>query len=65
MRAIRLTQHDRVIYEREIRPYLPERLFDAHCHLLANRFHPRLSETIPLASDPALSEIDLPYLEAW
>ncbi len=65
MRAISLTQYDRFIYEREIRPLLPDRLFDAHCHLLANQFHARLAETMPLATDPLLGEVDLPYLDAW
>jgi predicted TIM-barrel fold metal-dependent hydrolase len=65
MRTIALTEHDRRIYEDEIRPYLPENLFDAHCHALVNRFHPKLEETMPLAMDPMLGEVDVTYLQAW
>ncbi len=65
MRSIDLSPDDRFIYEHEIRPFLPGRLFDAHCHLLANRFHPRLDETIPLAADPLLGDVDLPHLATW
>ncbi len=66
MREIRLNPYDQSIYEREIRPLLPGSVFDAHCHLLPNRFHPRLRDTMPLAcEDPMLGEVDLPYLEAW
>ncbi|MBI2433854.1 MAG: amidohydrolase family protein [Candidatus Hydrogenedentes bacterium] len=65
MRNVQLTEFDLEIYEREIRPLLPEQVFDAHCHLLINQFHPRLAETLPLALDPLLNEVDLPWLEAW
>lgn len=65
MRAIPLTENDLFIYEHEIRPFLPDRLFDSHCHLLANRFHPRLEETMPLASEPLLGEADLSHMRAW
>lgn len=65
MRSIELTATDHQIYEREIRPWLPDRVFDAHCHLMMNRFHPRLSETLPLALDPLLGDVDSPWLEAW
>lgn len=65
MRMVSLTEFDRLIYEREIRPFLPDRLFDAHSHLLPDRFHPRLAETMPLAKDPLLGDVDLPYLQAW
>ena len=65
MRNIELTEDDKLIYEQEIRPYIPKRIFDAHTHLIANHLHPRLAETNPLACDPLLGDIDLPYLEAW
>ena len=65
MRSVELTEYDRHIYEQEIRPYLPERVFDAHCHLIANRLHPRLSETMALAEEPMLGNVDCEYLEAW
>src|SRR5690606_6965270 len=60
-----LTDDDRLIYEEEIRPWLPARIFDAHTHLLLNEFHPRPAETIPLASDPLLGNVDLPWLQQW
>jgi predicted TIM-barrel fold metal-dependent hydrolase len=59
------TETDRQIYDTEIRPWLPDRLFDAHTHLIDNALHPRLAETMPLALDPMLGNIDLPRLEAW
>lgn len=65
MRTIHLSPDDRLIYEEEIRPLLPPRVFDAHCHLIIDRFHPRLQETMPLACDPVLGDVDLPRLRAW
>ena len=65
MRTVHLTPGDRLIYEQEIRPFLPHTLFDAHCHLLLNEFHPRLEECVPLSRDPHLSNVDLPYIETW
>lgn len=65
MREIQLTDDDRLIYEEEIRPWLPARIFDAHTHLLVNDCHPRLSETMPLAGDPLLGNVDLPWLKQW
>ncbi|HIA47431.1 MAG TPA: hypothetical protein EYN96_05545 [Candidatus Hydrogenedentes bacterium] len=65
MRTIELTDHDRYIYEHEIRPYVPDTVFDAHTHLLGNRFHPRLDETMPIARDPMLDNVDCAYLQQW
>jgi predicted TIM-barrel fold metal-dependent hydrolase len=65
MRSIERTEHDRLIYEQEIRPWIPEQVFDAHAHLIANRFHPRLKETMPMACDPMLGEVDCAYLQEW
>lgn len=65
MRTIQLTDDDRLIYQEEIRPWLPDRVFDAHTHLLINHCHPRLSETMPLADDPLLCDVDLPWLQEW
>ncbi len=65
MREISLTEYDRLIYENEIRPFLPDRLFDAHCHLLPTAFHPRLDETMPVARDPMLRDVDAEYMAAW
>ena len=65
MRTIELTEHDRFIYAHEIRPFVPHRIFDAHTHLIANHFHPRIEETIPMACDPVLGNVDCAYLQAW
>ena len=65
MRTIELTEHDRAIYAQEIRPYLPDRIFDAHTHLIANRYHPRIEETMPLACEPLLGDVDCAYLQSW
>ena len=65
MREISLTDDDHLIYQEEIRPWLPERIFDAHSHLLIDHCHPRLTETMPLALDPLLSNVDLPWLQQW
>jgi len=63
--TLQLTDHDCRIYETEIRPHLPDRLFDAHCHLILNQYHPQLAETMPLALEPGLGNIDLPELQSW
>ena len=63
--TLQLTDHDCHIYETEIRRYLPDRLFDAHCHLILNQFHPQLAETMPLALEPGLGNIDLSELQEW
>lgn len=39
MRELKRNDDDRFIYDHEIRPYLPARIFDAHCHLLHTEFH--------------------------
>jgi len=64
MRTITLTDADRVIYDRELRPYLPKRIFDAHTHLLINSHYPDLS-SMPLAADPLLGNVDMVYLRQW
>ena len=65
MRTVHLAESDALIYAHEIRPFLPETLFDAHCHLLFNEFHPRLEELMPLARDPLLGNVDLAHLRTW
>ena len=64
MRKIELSETDRLIYDREIRPYLPKRIFDAHTQLFINEYHPDL-DTMPLAADPMLCNVDMAYLEQW
>lgn len=64
IRTIVLTDTDQAIYDHEIRPYLPQRIFDAHTHVLINAHYPNLS-SVPLASDPLLGNVDLVYLKQW
>ena len=65
MRQLTLTDDDRQIYQTEIAPWLPARIFDAHTHLLINRCHPQLAETMSLAEDALLGDVDLPWLQQW
>jgi predicted TIM-barrel fold metal-dependent hydrolase len=65
VRKITLTDVDRQIYDTEIRPWLPKRIFDAHTHMFINDCHPRMNETMFLADDPLLVDVDLPWLQAW
>ena len=65
MRQLILTDDDRQIYTTEIAPWLPARIFDAHTHLLINRFHPQMAETLPFGEEALLRDVDLPWLQAW
>jgi glutamate-1-semialdehyde 2,1-aminomutase len=57
---------DQSIYENEIKPYLPAKIFDAHTHLCTHRFAPDLDESIPLAKDPIFGEVDMKSLrQSW
>ena len=60
-----LTETDVFIYQNEIKPYLPDRIFDSHTHLCINQFHPNLETLIPLAKDLSLSNIDFDRLKQW
>lgn len=64
MRQICLNETDSLIYDREIRPYLPSQIFDAHTHLLFNDHLADLS-SVPLAADPMLGNVDMTYLQQW
>ena len=65
MRQICLTEVDKFIYNKEIRPFLPQRIFDAHTHLLKNEFHPDLEKIMPLVKDPLLGNVDMAHLQRW
>lgn len=65
MRPLTLTDDDRRIYQTEIAPWLPARIFDAHTHLLINRCHPQIAETLSFAEDELLGNVDLPWLQHW
>ena len=64
MRNLCLTDTDRMIYNRQIKTYLPELIFDAHTHLLINAHYPDLSP-IAHAADPLLCNVDMAYLQQW
>ena len=63
MIQISLTEYDRHIYQNEIKPFLPERIFDAHTHLLKTEFHPNLQELNSLAHE--FGDADLNALRHW
>ena len=58
---IEINQTDKLIYDREIGPYLPERIFDAHTHLFQKRFHPG---HIAAAGRPG-GDVDMEGLRSW
>jgi len=39
MKELKRNDDDRFIYDHEIGPHLPDRIFDAHCHLMNIKFH--------------------------
>ena len=63
MKSLQLTEFDRFIYENEIQPYLPQRIFDAHNHVLISKFHPNLEKVLPLSG--AFSHVELPVVKDW
>ncbi len=65
MSPIEITEHDRTIYENEIKPYLPKHVFDAHVHLIASRFHPNIKETLAFVKDPTMNDVDCASLQEW
>ena len=64
MRSIYLSDTDHLIYDREIKPYLPLQIFDAHTHLILNDHYSDL-DSVPLATDPMLGNVDMGYLQHW
>lgn len=56
---------DKYIFENEIKPYLPERIFDAHVHLCTHKFAPDLDDAIPIAKDSIFGEVDMNSLRQW
>ncbi|MBN2457159.1 MAG: amidohydrolase family protein [Sedimentisphaerales bacterium] len=63
MEEARLTEVDEFIYNKEIRPLLPERVFDAHSHLHKSSLHPGSKDL----SNPNnnLEKIDMSCLQNW
>ena len=62
MKKISLTETDRFIYENEIRPFLPNRIFDAHTHLFGNEYHPNYEEEFVLRE---FNDIGLADMQHW
>jgi glutamate-1-semialdehyde 2,1-aminomutase len=60
-----LTNTDRFIYDNEIKPYLPHRVFDAHTHIQIPKFHPDLEIEMPLTKNPLFHDIDMEVLKSW
>lgn len=65
MRQIPYTDTDRLIYDHEIRPFLPDRIIDAHTHVLLPELNPDVKEAVPLSADPVLADVDVAYIEQW
>ena len=63
MKRVNLTEYDYYIYQHEISPFLPERIFDAHTHLVNTEFHPNLQELNSLVYD--YGNVDLNSLNNW
>ena len=63
MRKILLTEADKFIYNKQIRPYLPEHIFDVHSHILMSRFCKNVEKT--LTEDPLLGEVDYDFIKQW
>ncbi len=57
-----LSESDTYIYERQIRPYLPERIFDAHSHLMNTDFH-QIDEDFN--TNPFFYNVEMQDLENW
>ncbi len=65
MRLIKTTQTDESIYAKEIKPFLPKRIFDAHTHLLKNEHHGDLDMLMEVDDNPVLFNVDLLHLRQW
>lgn len=65
MRKMCLTEVDEFVYNKEIRPFLPQQIFDVHAHLLKEESHPHLEELKTWAKDPLLYNVDMSNLEQW
>ncbi|OHB57164.1 MAG: hypothetical protein A2Y12_13540 [Planctomycetes bacterium GWF2_42_9] len=65
MSCLEYISTDKFIYENEIRPYLPSRIFDAHVHLQIPQFHPHLEEQLPLTKAPLFNQIDMAAIHSW
>ena len=62
MKKISLTETDRFIYENEIAPFLPNRIFDVHTHLFGTEYHPNYEEESILRE---FGDIRLADMQLW
>lgn len=61
MVLVQINDIDKLIYNREIAPYLPARIFDAHTHLFQLRFHP---DYVFPKGIPA-EDVDMAAMQTW
>jgi hypothetical protein len=59
------SESDKYIYDNEIRPYLPGKIFDAHTHLSSSKYSPDLYEVTSCITDKRLIEVDIDLLCKW
>ena len=60
MNKLKITGNDLFIYQNEIAPYLPKKIFDAHSHLCIAEFHDYQADE----SDPFFYNVDMNDLES-
>ena len=66
MQKLKRSENDLFIYEHEIRPWLPDQIFDAHCHLLNAEFHKYNRSSDKNDPDPFFYDVKLyDLLNCW
>ena len=65
IRDIELNTTDQNIYNNEIKPLLPKRIFDAHCHIQIPRFNLNIEELFPMTQNPLFHTIDMSSIKLW
>lgn len=66
MKPLQRNKYDLYLYDREIGPYLPERIFDAHCHLFNTTFHKRDKISDTDNPDPFFYDVTMDHMErSW
>lgn len=61
MHKFGLNEVDKFIYNNEIKPFLPNRIFDAHTHLFLNEFYPDIINS----QEDRLNNIDVADIKSW
>jgi len=59
MKELKRNDDDRFIYDHEIGPYLPDRIFDVHCHLLNTEFHEYNNKSDTNDPDPFFYDVGM------